>query len=615
MKIIDKIKKPSDIKDLTQEQLKTLSKQIRGFLVRSISKTGGHLASNLGVVELTLALAYCYDFPNDKLIFDVGHQSYVYKILTGRKDKFDTLRKFEGLCGFPKCNESKYDCFDVGHSSTSVSVGLGFAKARDLLNKDYNVISIIGDGAMTSGLAFEGINNAARSDTNMLVILNDNGMSISKNVGGMTKHLNELRMAKTYQAAKRDVSKILKSLPVVGNDISKSIEKLKDTLRYAFVNGALFEELGFKYFGPIDGHDINALITVLKKIKTIDGPILLHIHTKKGKGYKNAENEPERFHGVSSFDISTGIALKKATGKSYSSVFGDAIIKEATKNKKIVAVTAAMPEGTGLLEFYKKFPDRFFDVGIAEGHAVTFAGAMAKQGLTPVVAIYSTFLQRAFDNIVHDVCLQNLHVVFMIDRAGIVGEDGETHQGIYDIGYLSCIPNMTILAPKNAKELEYMFSYAINFDKPIAIRFRRGNASNVLENYDTPIQFASSETIFEGDDIAIISVGDMMDTSLFVYNKLVTENNLNPTLINLRFIKPIDQNMIKSLSKYKHVFVLENHVSSSGAYAQIAKYNLNIIGFGLPDCYIEHGDTSVIFKKYGLDDLSIYNKIISFVKI
>ncbi len=607
---MENIKKPFDLKKLTLSELNVLAEEIRKFLIDSISLTGGHLASNLGVVELTIALHYCYKTPKDKLIWDVGHQSYVHKILTGRLDKFSTLRQTDGISGFPKTSESKYDAFDVGHSSTSISLALGFAKARDLENKDDKVIAIIGDGSITSGIAFEALNNAGRANTDLTVILNDNEMSIGNNVGGITKHLNDIRSAPSYIKIKKDINNTLNKIPVFGNKIGQGVEFIKDSARYMLVPGILFDELGFKYIGPIDGHNIFELVKVLKHIKNLKGPILLHVVTKKGKGCDFAENNPEKYHGITPYDSKTGEVLKSNSKESYNEVFSKIMLKNAETNEKILAITAAMVSGTGLKVFSEKYPNRFFDVGIAEAHAVTFAAALAKSGFVPVVTIYSTFLQRAYDSILHDVCLQKLPVVFAVDRAGIVGEDGETHQGIYDIAFLSSIPNMTILAPKNKSEMEKMFEFAFEFNAPIAIRYPRGEASEVLSEFDSDIEFAKSEIIFDGDDFAIISVGDMMDISFDVYNSF-KENGFNPALINARFIKPVSAELGEYLKKFKKAFIIENH-SANGFFNNLLEFakGVELYSLAFPHKFIEHGSRNDLFKKYGLDSESIYNYII-----
>lgn len=621
MKYLDSINFPKDLKKLKKDELVSLAEEIREFLIKSVAKTGGHLASNLGVVELTVALHYCFDFSKDKIVWDVGHQAYTHKILTGRKDKFENLRKKDGLSGFPKGLESDYDAFDTGHSSTSISAGLGLAQARDLLGENYNVVSIIGDGSMTGGLAYEALNNVARNNNKFIIILNDNQMSISKNVGAMSKYLTELRSAPKYIEVKKDVSEILNSLPVLGSKVTKVLEKTKDSIKYALLPSIMFEQLGIKYIGPVDGHNINSLINVLNKVKNFDKPVLIHILTKKGKGYANAEKYPSKYHGVSSFDVDTGVPFLKKTDETYSEVFGRTLCRLSAKNKKIVAVTAAMPLGTGLDFFSKAYPNRFFDVGIAEEHAVTFAAGMAKGGFVPVFAVYSTFLQRSYDQILHDVCIQGLHVVFAVDRAGIVGDDGETHQGIYDLSYLSHIPNMTVIAPKNKFEFEKMIEFAVNkFNGPIAVRYPKGTALNVFENYFEDIIFGKSECIFEGKDIVIIFVGNMSGTALEVYNKLICKG-YNPALINARFINPIDLDLIEDIrNNFEYVFTIEDNINSGGFGCKLNSALINsrvfdkkIYNFSFPDVFVKQGSKLEIYKDYGLDSGNIFEKIMSFI--
>ncbi len=622
MKHLDKLNFPEDLKKLKKDELPLLAEEIRKFLVESVSKTGGHLASNLGVVELTIALHYCFDFPYDKVIFDVGHQAYTHKILSGRMDKFDTLRKKEGLSGFPKSDESEFDAFDTGHSSTSISAGLGLAKARDLLGENYNVISVIGDGSMTGGLVYEALNNSSGNNTKFIIILNDNQMSISKNVGSMSKYLTELRSAPKYIEAKKDISELLKNIPL-GSKVNKVLEKTKDSIKYALLPSVIFEKLGVKYIGPIDGHNINVLINVLNRVKNFDTPVLVHVLTKKGKGYSFAEKNPSKYHGIGTFDVKTGKAFSKKSKPTYSDIFGESISKIAAKNKKVVAVTAAMPLGTGLDYFSKAFPKRFFDVGIAEEHAVVFASGMAKGGFIPVFAVYSTFLQRSYDQILHDVCIQKLHVVFAIDRAGIVGDDGETHQGIYDLSYLSHIPNMTVISPKNKFEFSKMLEFAINdFNAPIAIRYPKGTASDVLSEYFDEIKFGKSEYIFEGSNIAIIFVGNMADTALEVYNKL-TKNGYKPALINARFINPIDKELVQDLKQnFEYIFTIEDNIKSGGFGSKLnaelienGAFDKKIYNFSFPDVFVKQGTKSEIYDEYNLNSEKIFVKIIKFLEM
>ncbi|MBS4961072.1 MAG: 1-deoxy-D-xylulose-5-phosphate synthase [Clostridiales bacterium] len=620
-RLLDSINVPSDIKNLKLPQLEQLAREIRQFLISTISKTGGHLASNLGIVELTLALHYCFDLPKDKIVWDVGHQAYVHKILTGRREAFSTLRQFGGISGFPKPKESEYDCFAAGHSSTSISAALGICCARDLKGENYHVAAVIGDGSMTGGLAYEALNNVGQSNRNLLVILNDNQMSISENVGAMSRHLNDIRTNPRYLEAKEGVHVLLNRVPVVGKKLDRAIERTKDSVKHLLVSGILFEELGFHYIGPVDGHNIEELIEVIKKVERMKGPVLLHVYTCKGKGYKYAEQLPWEYHGVGSFDINTGKVLKSASGPSYSSIFGNVMVELALKKKNLVAISAAMCSGTGLEKFHREFPKRFFDVGIAEQHAVTFAAGLASQGIVPVFAVYSTFLQRAYDQVIHDVCLQRLHVVLAIDRAGIVGADGETHQGIYDIAFLSSMPHMTVMAPQNAEELKNMLIFAIEeFDGPVAIRYPRGEASEIYLDRTAPICYGKAQLTEDGQKIALFSAGDMMDEMKQVYDRLV-EDGYQPMLINARFLHPIDEDMVRmAASKCQLIFTAENHVKSGGFGEQVEVFvsdnNLSVKTeiFAFPDAFIEHGNKSQLFLKYAMDSDSIYQKIIARVK-
>ncbi|WP_058485271.1 1-deoxy-D-xylulose-5-phosphate synthase [Defluviitalea phaphyphila] len=615
-KLLDSIISPKDLKKLSIDKLNILAKEIRTFLINSLSKTGGHLASNLGVVELTIALHYCFNSPKDKIIWDVGHQSYVHKILTGRKEKFNTLRQKGGLSGFPKREESIHDIFETGHSSTSISAALGIAAARDLNNEKFSVVSIIGDGSLTGGMAFEALNDAGRTNTNLIVILNDNQMSISPNVGGLSKYLSTIRTGPIYLEVKEDIDHILKKIPGIGKSVAKTVRKTKESIRYLLVPGTLFEELGFTYVGPINGHNIGELIKVLNRVKRMKGPILLHVKTVKGKGYKYAEKFPCNYHGVSPFNIESGKSIKKKIKETYSEVFGNTLINLANINKKIVAITAAMPEGTGLKKFEEKFPKRFFDVGIAEQHAVTFAAGLAVSGFHPVFAVYSSFLQRAYDQIIHDVCLQKLPVIFAIDRAGIVGPDGETHQGIFDLSYLSHMPNMTIMAPKDKFELEEMLKYAFTIKGPVAIRYPKGEAPVLSEFNTNPIKYNKSELLYEGKDGAIIAVGKMVEIAKKAVEELKNKN-IEISLINARFIKPIDEEMIINIAKkYKVLFTIEDNIINGGygsnvlqilSKNKIKNINVNILGF--PDKFINHGTPDEIYKEYGLDKNGIMQKV------
>ena len=615
---LNNIHSPRDLKKLKIKELEGICGEIRTFLINSISKTGGHLASNLGVVELTVALHTVFNEPTDKIIWDVGHQAYVHKILTGRARQFTKLRRLNGLSGFPKSKESHYDAFNTGHASTSISAAMGYCVARDMQQAKYHVTAVIGDGSMTGGLAYEAINNAGRSNSNLLVILNDNQMSISENVGALSRYLNEIRTAPAYIGAKADINRMLDRIPVVGGGLKHFIERTKDGIKYLLAPGGIFEELGFTYIGPVDGHSLKDLIGVLQKIKKMDGPVLLHVYTVKGKGYRQAEGAPESFHGVDSFHVETGEPTNAKSYETYSDVFGETLTELANKRPRLAAITAAMPKGVGLSGFAENFPSQLFDVGIAEGHAVTFAAGLAKGGIVPFAAIYSTFLQRSFDQILHDVCMQNLHVVFAVDRAGIIGADGETHQGLFDIAFL-WLPNMTILAPVNKQELIDMLKFAYYHTGPIAIRYPKGSVSHVLMNQREPIIYGKSHIIESGGDFAILAVGSMMEQGYQAYEHLKSLG-YNPGLINVRFVKPIDIDMAKSLTQYRHVFVLEEHVLSGGFGSKLLSA-LNAEGintgqihcFALPDIFVEHGSRGEILKLYGLDAPSISSKILKII--
>ncbi|MCL2840716.1 MAG: 1-deoxy-D-xylulose-5-phosphate synthase [Defluviitaleaceae bacterium] len=611
-----------DLKGLKSSDLKLLAADIRKFLIHSISDTGGHLASNLGVVELTLALHTIFNTPHDKIVWDVGHQSYVHKILTGRKDCFDSLRQMDGLSGFPKINESPHDAFGTGHSSTAISAALGLAVARDLKKKPTNahVIAVVGDGSMTGGLSFEGLNNAGRSNTNVLVILNDNQMSISKNVGALSRHLNEIRTASEYLGAKEGVHQVLDNLPILGSPISKGIKAAKGMIKHMVLPGVLFEEMGFKYIGPVNGHDIPALLHVLRGVRNIKGPVLLHVHTKKGKGYNIAERSPKSFHGVSTFCVHTGKPMASASKPSYTDVFSKYICRRAAADPRIVAVSAAMADGTGLAKFKERFSQRFFDVGIAESHAVLFAAGLAQGGMRPIVGVYSSFLQRAYDQIMHDVALQNLPVIFAIDHGGAVAGDGETHQGIYDLSFLSHIPNMTILAPSSGAELEAMFDFALKHDGPVAIRYPKDTAP---EKMASPIVYGRSEIIIPSDDkkLAIVNIGAMMDTAAAVVDKL-KENGHAPSLVNARFVKPLDMDLSAKLAEYAYVFTIEDGVRLGGYGTRLQDAIIaasrgkppRFYPFAFPDAYLESGTRAQLFAKYKLDTDSIATKIDNIMK-
>lgn len=612
--MLEKINGPKDIKALSWEELDVLGQEIRQFLIEKISATGGHLASNLGVVELTMAIYRTFDLPEDKVIWDVGHQAYTHKILSGRKD-FDDLRQFGGISGFPKRAESPCDSFNTGHSSTSISAGLGMALGRDLRGEDYHVISIIGDGALTGGMAYEALNNAARINKNFIIILNDNNMSISENVGGMSKYLSGIRTGAGYNDLKRQITDLLEKVPVAGPRMIRRISMIKQGLKQLLIPGMLFEDMGITYLGPVDGHDVKQLSRVLNEAKRLDHAVLVHVLTKKGKGYAPAEKNPSAFHGVNPFDISTGKPKKAKTAPSYTDVFSKKLVELAGRDRRIVAITAAMPDGTGLTRFKNEFPDRFFDVGIAEQHAVTSAAGMAAAGMRPVVAVYSSFLQRGFDQILHDVCIQNLPVVFAVDRAGLVGSDGETHQGIFDLSYLTCIPNMAVLAPKNRWELEKELEFAFQYPGPIAIRYPRGEGYQGLEEYQAPVEFCRGELISEGEDIALLAVGSMVSTAEHIRDKL-KEEGYDLTLANGRFIKPIDVKLVDRLAAtHDCIVTLEENVLQGGFGLQVTSYvhkhypDVRVLNIALPDAYVEHGNVSLLREALGIDSDSIIRRM------
>lgn len=615
--ILEKINKPNDIKKLSPIEYEQLADEIRQFLLEKISVTGGHLASNLGVVELTMALHIVFNLPSDKLIWDVGHQSYTHKILTGRKNQFDGLRKFGGMSGFPKRNESNYDAFDTGHSSTSISAGLGYVAARDISNEHYNVISVIGDGALTGGMAYEALNNASQVKSNFIIVLNDNTMSISKNVGGVSKMLSDIRSSDSYYDLKEGIANTLYKFPN-GQYIVDKIKKTKSNIKQFIVPNQIFETMGISYLGPVDGHDTEKLIKIFNIAKRMDHAVLVHVVTQKGHGYKPAERNPSKFHGIGPFDIATGKEINKSAAPTYSDVFSEAICALAKKDNKITAVTAAMPDGTGLAKFSKWFPDRFFDVGIAEAHAVTFSAGMAAGGMKPVFAVYSSFLQRAYDQILHDVCIQQLHVVFAIDRAGLVGSDGETHQGIFDMSFLTSIPNMTLFAPKNGKELKQALHFALEeYNGPIGIRYPRGKAVTDFEEFDEPIVYGRSEYLYKEDDIALLAVGNMVTTAAKVREKL-KEKGYNATLVNVRFVKPIDEGMvIKVCQNHKLVVTLEENVITGGfgeavsQFMEEKKLDNRLLNIALPDDYIEHGSVDILKCEAGIDTDTVFERIIT----
>ena len=618
--ILEKVNYPEDLKCLKIKDKKILAEEIREKIVDIVSETGGHLASNLGVVELTIALHSVFNTPIDKIIWDVGHQSYVHKIITGRREQLKNIRKLNGIAGFPKTKENEADCFNTGHSSTSISAAMGLAKARDLQHKKYNVIAVIGDGALTGGMALEALNHVGSSNTKLIVILNDNEMSISKNIGGINKLLTNLRIRKKYNQSNIYGKKYLSKVPFVGNVFVRYISKLKDGIKQLLIPGMYFEEIGFRYLGPVDGHDISNLEEIFRHVKVLDGPTIIHVVTKKGKGYLHAENEPNKFHGIGAFNVETGELLKEKQ-IDYSEIFGNKLIDLAKKDKKIVAITAAMKSGTGLSDFAKRFPDRFFDVGIAEQHALTFAAGLARGGLKPFVSIYSSFYQRCYDQVIHDICLQKLSVIMCVDRAGIVGNDGDTHQGLYDLSFFNLVPNLVIMAPKNFSELEMMMDFAIVLDRPVVIRYPRGS-ENKLEVKDKNLKLGVSEAILSGNDISIITIGNTVYKGIKLAEKL-KENNISCDVINARFLKPFDnKNILESITKCKRVIVIEDSTEIGGlswtVKSLICDHNLNNIKikcYSYPDKFIEHGSVKDLEKKYKLDIDSIYQDIINYFEI
>lgn len=613
--MLEKIQKPNDIKKIPADQLPALAEEIREFIIESLSKTGGHLASNLGVVELTIAMHRVFDLPKDKLIWDVGHQSYTHKILTGRKDGFETLRREGGISGFPKRSESDCDVFDTGHSSTSISAGVGYVRARELKKENYSVVSIIGDGALTGGMAYEALNNAASLKSNFIIVLNDNEMSITENVGGMSSYLSGLRTASAYTGFKMDVTKALNRIPGIGPGMVDAMRKTKSSIKQIIIPGMLFEDMGLTYLGPVDGHNIPQLIKTFQEAKWFEGPILVHVLTQKGRGYEPAMRHPARFHGAGPFDVKTGLPVGKSN-PTYTDVFSTVMRKMGDRRKDVAAVTAAMMTGVGLKRFSNMFPDRCFDVGIAEEHAVTFAAALSLGGITPVVAIYSSFLQRAYDQIMHDVCMQNLHVVFAIDRAGLVGYDGETHHGIFDLSYLGSMPNMTILAPKNLWELSDMIKFAVDYDGPIAVRYPRGEAYTGLKEFRAPICLGKSEVIHEGSRVALLAVGSMVKMAEEVQKQLKERMDMDAALVNARFVKPIDEELLRSFADtYELVVTLEENVKDGGfgervlAFAEEEDLPFGVEIIALPDRFIPHGSVSYQMKQVGFTPEDICGRI------
>ncbi len=612
---LEKINQVNDIKQILPEEYETLAAEIREFLIEKISRTGGHLASNLGVVELTMALHLSFDFPKDKIIWDVGHQAYTHKLLTGRKAGFDGLRKYGGMSGFPKRKESDCDCFDTGHSSTSISAGIGLVAARDLIGTDEHIISVIGDGALTGGMAYEALNNASQLKKNFIIVLNDNHMSIAENVGGMSEYLNGLRTNEVYTSFKSGVEQSLNRIPG-GVYLANQLKKTKSGIKQLLIPGMLFEDMGITYLGPVDGHDIAKLLDVFRKARRVKGAVLVHVLTKKGKGYAPAERHPARFHGAEPFDIETGLPKNKRKKANYQDVFSTCMVKLGQRNERVVAITAAMPDGTGLKRFKNMYPDRFFDVGIAEGHAVTFAAGLAAGGVKPIFAVYSSFLQRAYDQILHDVCIQNLPVVFAVDRAGLVGSDGETHQGIFDLSYLSSIPNMHVMAPKNKWELSDMLKFAVEFEGPVALRYPRGEAYDGLKEFRSPVVYGKSEILYEEEDIAVLAVGSMVKTAEQVRRRL-KEIGYSCTLVNARFVKPVDTDMISELSREHRLLVtMEENVQSGGFGEKVLDWTVRqrlpvqILNISIPDEYVEHGNVDILYEEVGIDAESAVKRII-----
>ena len=618
--MLEKIKKPNDIHKIALADFPALADEIRQFLIESVSRTGGHLASNLGVVELTMALHNVLDLPKDKIIWDVGHQAYTHKILTGRKEGFARLRMEGGMSGFPKRKESPCDAFDAGHSSDSISAGLGYVRARDLSGDNYYVVSVIGDGALTGGMAYEALNNAAELKTNFIIILNDNNMSISRNVGGMSSYLSALRTAESYTGMKLSVTKTLKKVPKVGTALVDTVRKTKSSIKQLIIPGMLFENMGLTYLGPVDGHNMRQMMKLFNEAKRVEGPVIVHVLTEKGRGYRPASLHPDRFHGTGPFDIKTGKPLADKKGLTYTEVFSNAMKDLGRKEKKLVGITAAMPEGTGLKEFGRLFPDRFFDVGIAEEHAVSFAAGLALGGMIPVVAIYSSFLQRAVDQMLQDVCMQNLHVIFAIDRAGIVGADGETHHGCFDLSYLTMMPNMTVMAPKNQQELKEMLEFAVKAEGPCAIRYPKGHAYQGLEEFQSPVEYGKSEVLFRGTGTAILSVGSMTEICEKVYTEL-KERGDNPTFVNARFVKPLDTSLLDELAKDHSLFVtVEENVKNGGFGEHVAAYmeachpECRVLPIAIWNRFIGHGETESLRAEVGLSAPEILGAIEEYEK-
>lgn len=610
--MLETINNPEDVKKLNTEEKKKLAEEIRKYILEIVSENGGHLASNLGVVELSLALHSVFDVPKDKIVWDVGHQTYVHKIITGRREQLKTLRQLNGIAGFPKSKESEADSFNTGHSSTSISAALGMARARDLKKENHSVLAVIGDGALTGGMALEALNDAGWSQTRMTVILNDNEMSISKNIGGISMLLSKLRTKKTYSKSSDAVKKAILKVPAIGKPVVKIVRRIKRSIKQLIIPKMFFEDIGFRYLGPVDGHDIEELERMLKISKQLEGPVLIHVLTKKGKGYTIAEENPDKFHATGPFDLETGKS-KKEKKKDYSKVFGEKLVELAQKNDKIVAITASMKDGTGLTEFAKQFPDRFFDIGIAEQHAIGVAAGMAKEGAIPVVPIYASFYQRAYDQVIHDVAMQNLPVVMCVDRAGIVGADGETHQGTLDMAFFRLVPNLTIMAPKNFKELEEMLSFAVDLGKPVVIRYPRGSEDEYKMEKQEKIEEGKAEILKEGNDLSIITIGKMVARAMKVAEEIEKEQDITVEVINTRFLKPIDKETIKkSIEKTKQVITIEDGTIRNGLATAVQEIILEenlqevkIKNYAYPDQYIEHGSVEELEKIYRMDAESI----------
>lgn len=612
--MLEQIQKENDIKYIDKSEYDALAEEIRQFLIEKISVTGGHLGSNLGAVELTMALHIALNLPEDKIIWDVGHQSYTHKLLTGRRDGFESLRKFHGMSGFPKRKESPCDCFDTGHSSTSISAGLGMVKARDLKGESNTIISVIGDGSLTGGMAYEALNNASKLETNFIIVLNDNNMSISENVGGMSSYLNNIRTADSYLDLKMGIYNALRGT-AKGDSVIKTIRRLKSGVKHLVIPGMLFEDMGITYLGPVNGHDINAMVKVIGEARRVKGAVMVHVMTEKGKGYAPAERHPARFHGAEPFDIETGIPTNPRNTPNYTDIFSTVMCKLGQRNESVVAITAAMPDGTGLKRFHNMYPDRFFDVGIAEEHAVTFAAGLAAGGMRPVVAVYSSFLQRAYDQILHDVCIQGLPVVFAIDRAGLVGSDGETHQGIFDLSYLSSIPGIQIMAPKNKWELSDMLKFAVEFEGPCAIRYPRGEAYAGLKEFREPIVYGKSEWIYEEEEIALLAVGSMVQTAEAVRD-IVKKAGHSCSLVNARFVKPLDEAMVeKAAAGHDLLVTMEENVASGGFGERVQSFlnekalAVKELSIAIPDAYVEHGSVELLKKELLMDADSVAARI------